>query len=403
MTAALAGMDPADLTTGQRYRSFAAILASIFGVGISIGMSMPLVSIVLEREGFSSTVIGLNAGAYAAAMLIAGPLVPKLLRRLSVVRVLFLGTGLAAVSMLALIVVPPIAAWFGLRILMGIGNALDWVTSETWINALATRHDRGRLIAIYAVVWGGGITVGPLVLAAIGTQGPWPFLVAGGLQILAFLPVLAARRLAPRIHTEGSARALLTIALAVPVAIAAAVASGVGESAITALLPVLAVMVEYPERVAVVLVAVFGAGGLVLQWPIGWLADRVDRMGLLFALAVTTLVATGLVPVTLGSVMALGAVLFVWGGAIAGLYTVGLTLLGERYAAGDMAAANAAFVAAYTFAMTAAPGAVGAGMEAIGPTGMPAVLGIAYAGFSVLCGVAWWRGRVSEPRSAGPG
>ena len=61
----------------------AAILLSAFGVGISLGLATPLVSVFLEARGYGSGVIGLTASAYATATLALAPFVPVLAKTFS--------------------------------------------------------------------------------------------------------------------------------------------------------------------------------------------------------------------------------------------------------------------------------------------------------------------------------
>ena len=62
--------------------------------------------------------------------------------------------------------------------------------------------------------------------------------------------------------------------------------------------------------------------------------------------------------------------LFVWGGAAFGLYTVAVTMLGERYRGGELAAANAAFVMTFELANMLGPPAAGSAMDAWQPYGL---------------------------------
>jgi hypothetical protein len=65
----------------------------------------------------------------------------------------------------------------------------------------------------------------------------------------------------------------------------------------------------------------------------------------------------------------LAFVLFLWGGVVAGLYTVGLAHLGARLSGRDLASANAAFVLCYGIGMLLGPQTIGLGMDLFGPNG----------------------------------
>ena len=92
----------------------------------------------------------------------------------------------------------------------------------------------------------------------------------------------------------------------------------------------------------------FVMGNVVLQWPIGWLADHADRRPCWPAarwpapLLVLLLSAAG--P---GAVAGIIGVVLLWGGISFAIYPVGLALLGQRFRGGDIARANTAFSLIY--------------------------------------------------------
>ena len=135
-------------------------------------------------------------------------------------------------------------------------------------------------------------------------------------------------------------------------------------------------------------------GAIFFQYPIGWLADKVDRGWLLVACVVTTAAMIALLPLlieagaeplwTLKS-LALWGSICVWGGAMGATFTVGLTLLGERFRGVELVAANAVFSLFFGIGGLVGPFAVGSAMSQFGPIGFPASLLVAvsaYAGFA---------------------
>ena len=76
--------------------------------------------------------------------------------------------------------------------------------------------------------------------------------------------------------------------------------------------------------------------------------------------------------------------LFIWGGATAGLYTVGLAHLAGRYRGSALASANAAFIFCYALGMLIGPGAVGEAMTWRPDIGFPIVLGAAFLVYTLI-------------------
>src|SRR3546814_3441472 len=85
---------------------------------------------------------------------------------------------------------------------------------------------------------------------------------------------------------------------------------------------------------------------------------------LLLALGCACCVGPSVAAWTLGSGSAATyPILFLWGGAAFGLYTVAVTMLGERYRGGELAAANAAFVMMFEIANLTGPPIAGRSEE----------------------------------------
>ncbi len=68
-------VDATALTPRQRWLSLGAVYACIFANGLGMGLSLPLLSLILERNGVSGAVNGLNVafGLIAAPGTMAGP------------------------------------------------------------------------------------------------------------------------------------------------------------------------------------------------------------------------------------------------------------------------------------------------------------------------------------------
>ncbi|MCK0198564.1 MFS transporter [Ancylobacter sp. 6x-1] len=77
-------------------------------------------------------------------------------------------------------------------------------------------------------------------------------------------------------------------------------------------------------------------GAIVLQLPIGWLGDKMDRERLIIWLAVLSAASALAWPFALGSVWAIYPLLFVWGGLFVGIYTIMLTIVGSRFSGSEI-------------------------------------------------------------------
>jgi MFS family permease len=356
------------LSPRQRRLSLVAVNICVLGVGAGIGGLIPLMALNLEHRGMDSAVIGLNAAMYPIAVVAVGPFIPRLIGRLGTIASLYLGLAVTALSIILLPLLTSLTAWFALRLLMGAASSIQWVVTETWLNIIATERDRGRIMGIYAAVIAGGIAVGPLIIGVLGTEGWPPFLAIVLAIALSALPLPLARGLIPPMPEEAHAP-ILALMRAQPLIVACGLVGGVTDFALFALLPIYALQQGLTQSAAVLLLSLFVGGNVVLQFPIGWFADRSSRRTALLLSAVLLLAGAVAMPFAIGTPLAYPLV-FIWGGASFALYTLGLGLLGDGFPRAQLAAANMALIMAYEVGGAGGPALAGAAMDAVGPQGL---------------------------------
>lgn len=385
------GAAPA-LTPAERRRSLAAVILHMVGIGLTMGITIPLTALMLERWGTDTWLIGVVVGMPAAAILVLMPHLPRVIGRLGTLRSMYIGCAVGMLAILLHPLFPSVASWAVLRFLIGAGLCIPWLVGETWINAIALESNRGRVMAVYAAALFAGFALGPLFLDWVGAEGWPPFLFAAGALAAATLPLIPARRLAPPMPPEPELRLREVLRVAPTVAMSALVA-GILENAYYALLPLYLLRNALPEALSLQLLTVFLLGGIVLQFVTGWMADRFERHRVLAALGIMSAAGVAAIPLALSQPLALGALVFVLGGVVLGFYTVGLALLGQRFRPADLAVANAVFIMLYESGSFAGPALGGAAMDLWPPHGLIATV----AGVSLLFGLLALR-RAGEPR-----
>lgn len=384
---------PTDASAGEaaaRWRSAAAAIAAISVVGIAIGLGMPLLSIILEQRGYSASLIGLNSAVAGIVSIAAAPLAVPLAARRGVARTMLAMIAAGGLSFLGFYFVESFVLWFALRAVLHMALTVLFILSEFWIISAAPPRRRGLLLGVYTSCLSLGFALGPLLLSRIGSAGFAPFGTAFALIALAAIPIMAARRESPALAAPGEGRGapFLRYVFLVPAATAAVLVYGAVETGGFALFPVYGTRIGHSEADTALLLTAIGLGNVLFQIPIGMLSDRIaDRRRLLLACASVGIAGMVLLPAVQASWWATAALLFVWGGVVAGLYTVGFAHLGARLSGADLAMANAAFVFCYGIGMLAGPQAIGLGMDAFGPDGFAWTLALFFGSYIAL--VVW--------------
>lgn len=373
------------LTSRQLRLSLGAVIASVFGVGVGFGAVVPLITLLLERQGVSATVIGLNTAMFPIATLIVGPFVPRIIGWLGTMTSLYLGIGICCVLLLMFPLLPDLWVWFVLRFLIGAASAVHWVVSETWLNSSTSERNRGLIMGIYATVLAAGFTVGPFAIGLVGIDGWLPFVFATVALATSALPIMFAHTVAPPMpHRHGTS--VLRFVRIAPVIMLGAIVGGLIDNAVFALMPVYGLLVGLDQGSAVLLLSVFLAGNLVMQVPLGWIADRTGRPRMLLVCVGVSLIGAVLLPLLApggawASEVALWPMLFFWGGTAFGVYTIGISLLADRFPRDLLAAANTAYIMAYECGTLSGPVIAGAAMDAMGADGLVLTIAVTCAAF----------------------
>jgi MFS family permease len=365
------------------WRSLLPILAACAAIGLQAGVALPLVPLALERQGVDRLTIGIISAAWGVGMLATATRIPHLAARLGAVPLIFLSLVIGAAISVAYTLTESPAIWFCLSLAHGVVGGVPWVVSEIWINTVVDERRRGRAVGVYAMLVAGGMALGPFILQVVGVYGPIPFLTSAALALMVAVPLLTSWKSAPAIAptADGGFATVVTVA---PLAMLAAFACGLGEQVAFSFLPVYAVGSGVSPQSGAMWLSLFVIGNLVLQWPIGWLADHLDRRAVLAGCALASAALVMLLSVLPASSIVVLGVVLLWGGISFAIYPVGLALLGRRFRGGDIARANTAFTMLYILGGLVGRPVVGAAMDALGNPG----LGWSLAFFYALAGVA---------------
>ena len=128
-------------------------------------------------------------------------------------------------------------------------------------------------------------------------------------------------------------------------------------------------------------------GNVLLQIPIGWLADRISRRHLLSYLAFGTVAGCILLVLWIEGSMLIWPMLFIWGAIAFGTYTIAMVDLGDRFSGALLLAGNSAFGVMWGIGGIIGPSVAGAAMDLMGPEGLPLTLGILFGILGIAAGL----------------
>lgn len=363
------------------------LLLGVMLLMVGNGIQGSLLGIRGSIEGFSTFQISIVMSAYFAGFLFGSRMAPAMIRKVGHVRVFAaLGSIISAV-----LVVYPVApdwiVWSLLRVMIGFCFSGIYITTESWLNNAATNETRGQALSAYMIVQMLGIIASQALLNVSDPSGFTLFVIPSVLVSLAFLPLLLAPTPAPTFESTKalSFRALFRIS---PLGCAGMLLTGGVFSAMFGMAAVWGSMKGLSVRDISIFIGALYVGGLVLQYPIGWVSDRMDRRKLIMGLSAVAAVVM-LVPVVIDLPFSLLLVVaLLLGGITNPVYALLIAYTNDFLGKDDMAAASAGMIFLNGFGAIFGPLITGWIMGRIGPSGFFLFIAVLYV---ALAGYALWR------------
>ena len=251
---------------------------------LGTGMSFSLLIVRADAEGFSAFQIGLMQTSYQIGWIVAAIVAPRMILNVGHVRVFgAMAAASSAVIITHLIYINP-WVWSAERFLMGICTATLMVVSESWLNDMSDNRNRGQVLALYTILSWGAPVVGVWLLRYNSTETAFFFIVASICISVAVIPMLLSASRTPS-FIEAERIGLKQLYKITPLGVIGALLAGACHGAFFATVSIFGTISDYTVEQISTLTAIALAGGIVTQWPIAMISDRLDRRKVLAATA----------------------------------------------------------------------------------------------------------------------
>ena len=364
------------------------ITGILFLIGVEAilyGFTYPFFSLALEKFGLSNWLIGLNASLAGVGILIIGPFLPRLIRLLGLrelVASLFL---ISLLSFSAILATDSISVWFLARFVMGACFAALWSTTEIWLNGTVDNRHRGRIIGASGTLYAGAQFLGPLTLSATGVTGVLPLIAAMlplGVAVVVALSIRPPARQAEKTDPGKPEGLRLAFTLAGSLIIMSFLA-GVLETSMQSLLPLFGLAHGLTDAGASQIVAVFSLGEAVLVALLGYMADRHGREKTLKFCAIPAMVVMIALPASIIQVSVLWPVLFIAGGVISGVYTLGIIQIGQDFRGQRLIVVSTGFAMAYAAGAVVGSTPLGLAIDLFGANALPVLVSVGFLALAI--------------------
>lgn len=263
---------------------FRVLIALVAISGFSQGMLLPLLAVILEQNGVSSSVNGLHATGLYIGVLIASPFMEKPMQKYGYKPIILTGGILVFVSLAFFPVWQALWFWFILRIAVGIGDHMLHFGTQTWITTTSAPERRGRNIAYYGLFFSLGFSFGPLMTRLLSINEHLPFLVSAGLCFLVWISLFFIRNEYPQtqtgLHISNQSSSLRRFAQTWKLAwVALLPPFGYGflEATLNGIFPIYGLRIGHDVSMISYIIPFFAACSLITQIPLGIMSDKFGR------------------------------------------------------------------------------------------------------------------------------
>ncbi|MBV1865531.1 MAG: MFS transporter [Rhodobacteraceae bacterium] len=352
-----------------------ALLLGIFLLLLGNGVQGTLLGIRGVAEGFSTGVLSLIMAAYFLGFLGGSRLTPLLIRRVGHVRVFAALASFISAALILFAALPDQFAWFALRVVVGFCYSGVYVVSESWLNDSATNETRGQSLSAYMIIQMMGIVAAQWLLSAVDTSGYTLFVIISVAVSLSFAPILLSANPAPMFQTT-KPMTLKQLYHASPLGVVGSFLLGGVFGAQFGMVAVYGAAVGMSIGEIALFASAIYVGGMLLQYPIGWLSDHMDRRLLIVSASLTGGAAALAVLPFSDNFTALMITAFVLGGTTNPLYSLYIAYTNDFLEPEDMAAASGGLIFVNGVGAITGPLIVGWLMTRFAPSGFFVYLGV---------------------------
>lgn len=261
--------------------AFSSLYAATLLMMLGSGLFNTYMGLRLTSQSVSEVWVGALIAGYYLGLVFGARLGHKLIIRVGHIRAFTACAAIATAMVLAQTLVDAIPVWMLFRIISGVAMVTQFMVLESWLHEQTPNEQRGQVFSFYMVVSNLGVVLGQLALTVFpGAIDLRPLILVGVCMVMCLVPIAITRRS----HPPSPLPAPLDFkffAGRVPLSLTVIFVAGNLSGAFYGLAPVFGTKAGLTTTEVALFVATGVAAGLVSQWPVGWLSDRINRPGLM--------------------------------------------------------------------------------------------------------------------------
>lgn len=307
-----------------------------------------LISLRLDLEGVSENLLGIVLAFYSLGFIVGATFCVSIIREVGHIRAFAAFAAIAcAATLLHPIWVTP-ESWALMRFLVGFSIAGLLTVTESWINDRATNETRGTILGFYTIVLYIASALGQVLVGLGDPMGYAMFSLVAILLVLSLVPLALTRSLIPTAPTPTEFLGTKRLLSQAPAGVTGVFLAGVALGGFVSLGPIYALRIGLEVGMLSIYMGVSVACAIVLQWPAGWLSDRIGRIPVLVTLlTLGAVAATGVASFSSQSIWLMFALSGAFYAFSSSMYPVGIALANDQLPNDQLVAASAALLRIY--------------------------------------------------------
>jgi len=351
------------------------------------GVQGTLIAVRGAEEGFSAGLIGLMGTAYFGGFLLGCLYIARVLRNVGHIRTFSALAAIAAAASLLLVLVPDGTVWLAARFVSGFCFSGLFTTTESWLNSGVSNENRGRLLSIYRIIDISAVTGSQYLIPVVGSGGFAIFAIVSMMITLSLVPVSIADRSNPK-APEDIKLDIPGVWRISPIAAIGCIAIGMTNSAFRMIGPIYVQETGFNIAEVATFMSAGIVGGIVLQYPLGWLSDSWDRRHVLMLTTSGAVLSALAIFFFAGNSLTLNlAGVLLFGAFAIPLYSLSAAHANDHAVKGNYVQVAAGLMLFYSVGAMVGPPAAAWVMELAGPRALFAFIAAVHA--SLIVATAW--------------
>ncbi|ADN00341.1 major facilitator superfamily protein [Dickeya dadantii 3937] len=361
------------------------LIMQTFLIQLVSGINYVTIPVLMNLQGHNNLWIGVAMACEIIGVLLFHQRLSRIIQRMGLMWSTLLLVLLRAILCASMAWQQFYPGWLVSILGYGLCTGMQLILLQTWLNQLPLRR-RGVIMGLFSASLSLGVALGPVLLQLTQVSMSQRFWLTALLSLSALLLVWIAH-INPLSGTVSAVRFRFVCRHARAILVSALV-GGVSFYGLPNFLTLYGISDGLTEERASLLMTMFMLGSVTLGMLVSLLSDWVNRQWIVvFCIFCSVVCAVFLALAVYADYGTTLVLLYVWGGSMGGVYSIGLSLIGDRFHPQQQMSANMSYTMMDSLGGIAGLIGIGFMMDRMGPEGMTMVLVV--VGCAFLCYLVW--------------